>query len=538
MVCFPPSPTSRCNTFIQRPGGRCHMGKMRTLRISLLIGSLVCFISSLAAPVFAQTETDCTIRSAAQQQLPINAAVIWDCLHAGQPVDVEGVEIEGDLDLTSLWEKDSPGIVPITVPLKITGSHFTGSLIGIDWDREVTVSFEEAVDLRSTHFDGRVDLSSAQFKRAANFLETRFGDMADFTQVTFSLGASFNRAQFGGEAVFFLAQFSGGSDFMEAHFAQSAYFQQAQFVGDSDAFFFKTRFGGPAWFTDARFAAPAVFLQAEFTGTVQFDGALFQDKASFRQATFRRKNPDDTVSFSRASLATLDLNNAQFEGGQLDLSNTVYQSLLALNFNPAVLAAPEDLDVRQTILRNLEANFRSLGLVETANEIVYWRSHAERAAKPLLAQVLELIFLDWPFGYGVRPLHTIALSIVMILMFAIFYYPAGAIRSAPIAPPKPRERKLALRLSEIPVARDDEIPDLVKPNRPPRRTFPRLTRAWQAVAFSFSVFTKIGWGERVAVRAAAVVVIEWVLGLVMIAGLFFSLANTIPLLNALLRSIF
>ncbi len=95
-----------------------------------------------------------------------------------------------------------------------------------------------------------------------------------------------------------------------------------------------------------------------------------------------------------------------------------------------------------------------------------------------------------------------------------------------------------MRLSELPMARDDEFPDLVKKNPVQRPTFPRVARAWQALTFSFGVFTKISWGEFVAVKYKSIVLLEWLLGLVMLGGLVYSLTNTNPLLNALFKSIF
>lgn len=507
-----------------------------TLRIILAICSAVSFGLPFTVPALAQ-DNQAPCAAPPETALSVTATDILARLSAGQAIDLEDTKVEGDLNLTLLWKDGAPLTISITVPLKMAGAHLTGSFIAADPDREITVSFEEPVDFRSAHFDGRLDLSSAQFKQAANFLQTCFGSLADFTQTTFHAGASFDRAEFAGEAFFWDAQFGGGADFLETHFAQLANFQRARFDQTVTALFLKARFDGPTWFNETRFPASVIFHQVYFTGTVYFDGLISQETASFREAVFRRAVPKDIVSFRSASLAVLDLNGAQFADQELDLSGADYQTLLALNFNPAVLAKPSEPDVHLAILRQLESNFRAQNQLDTTNEIIYWRSRAERETKTWPAQVFETVFLDWPFGYGVRPLHAIGLSIIMILLFAVFYFPADTIRTAPVSPPKPRERKLALRLSEIPIAREDEFPERVRPQRSPRRSYPRLARAWQAIAFSWSVFTKIGWGERVAVRRTTIVVIEWVLGLIMIAGLFFSLANTIPLLNALLKSI-
>lgn len=506
-------------------------------QISLLLVLAASLISHSAAYALTQTGSDCTLQGAQSQPTKINASLILDCFRTGQPIHIRGAEIAGDLDLTLLRQKDSPSIISIATPVTIVESHFTGAVIGADTDQGITVSFEELINFQATIFDGRVNLAGAQFKQAVNFSGTQFKASVDFTQTRFDLSVSFNQASFGGESDFLLTQFSGGADFVETHFEHGVNFLQAQFDKDSDAFFFKTEFNGETFFDQARFAAPAVFMQAKFKGPIQFDGAVFQADASFREAAFHRVQATDTVSFAGASFVTLDLNKAQFETKQLDLSDASYKSLTDLDFNPALLAPPKDMDVHRAMLVNLESNFKSQNLLPLANEIAYQQHILEREAKPPLVQSIEFVFLDMPFGYGLKPSRALITSLIMILVFSIFYYPAGIIRLAPIAPPRPRERRLAMRLSELPMARDDEFPDLVKKDLVQRQMFPRVARAWQAISFSFGVFTKISWGEFVAVKYKTIVLLEWLLGLVMLAGLVFSLTNTNPLLNALFKSI-
>ncbi len=165
--------------------------------------------------------------------------------------------------------------------------------------------------------------------------------------------------------------------------------------------------------------------------------------------------------------------------------------------------------------------------------------------------MVEIVFADWPFGYGVRPWRTVGVSALLILIFALFYYFPGVIREAPVAPPKLRERKLSIRLTEPPLARKGEFPPSEAQPQPTRRIFVPLKRAWEqsgnpdrirragrAIRFSFGVFTKLGMGGQVATRFKGVVIFEWVLGLVMLAGFAYTLSNTVPFLQLLFKAVF
>ena len=72
-----------------------------------------------------------------------------------------------------------------------------------------------------------------------------------------------------------------------------------------------------------------------------------------------------------------------------------------------------------------------------------------------------------------------------------------------------------------------------------RVRLPDRVGAPYGLSFSFSMFTKIdlGLGD-VKCTLAVVVVTEWILGLVMLAVFAITLANTVPLFDALFKSLF
>ena len=55
--------------------------------------------------------------------------------------------------------------------------------------------------------------------------------------------------------------------------------------------------------------------------------------------------------------------------------------------------------------------------------------------------------------------------------------------------------------------------------------------------FSFSVYTKLGTGQRVANRYQWVVILEFLLGLIMTTVFVYTLSNTIPVLRQLLVAV-
>ena len=51
--------------------------------------------------------------------------------------------------------------------------------------------------------------------------------------------------------------------------------------------------------------------------------------------------------------------------------------------------------------------------------------------------------------------------------------------------------------------------------------------------FSFTVFSKFGFGNIVSTNYSMIVIAQWVLGLLILAGFLYSLSNTSPILQAL-----
>lgn len=482
---------------------------MQRLKNILFVGALAGIALLVPLPARAQSNLTCSTNPGTHR---IKPEAILDCLRAGQPVNFDGITIEGDLDLTFLrTDQQSEIIVPGA--LVISHSHFNGSLIAYNGNDESVLTFESPVDLRGSQFTGSVDFTGATFEEFAHFEDTHFWSGANFTDATFRNGAFFRNAIFDHSTSFVYAKISNGIDFSDAQFFEMANFSMLRSTQS----------------TDPLLQADVSFSRARFTGQVYFIEAVFENTVLFNDAVFRRNSSEDAVQFTNAAFTILDLTNANFERGQWDLSGQQFEVLIMPNFNPSTLIPQNSVES----LSELKINFLEQGEVATANDISYWQSGIRRRDKHIAVQILETIFLDWTFGYGFRPLHSVIMSLILILFFAIFYYPAGTLRPTEFAPSKPRERKFTIRLTEIPIAPDDASNTQEKNHRN-RPLPPQFIQALEAIAFSLGVFTKLSSGKYVAVRLGSLVVAEWIIGLMVMAGFLFSLANTNPLLRSIL----
>lgn len=483
---------------------------MPRLQNLLLICALTGF--TLFAPQTARAQSNSTC-SSNPSELSIKPDVIVDCIRAGRQINFDGITVEGDLDLTSLHAASQHvGFIPGAV--SITNSRFIGSVISYNVNNDFVLIFQEPVDLRGSQFARGVDFTGATFEKFAHFENTRFESGANFTQATFQNGAFFRSAIFDHSTSFVLANISGGIDFSDAQFFEQANFSMLRSTQSSE----------PLLQADISFSG------ARFSGGVYFMEAVVENPVLFNDAVFRRISPEDAVQFTDATFTTLNLTNANFEIGQLDLSNQQYEVLMMPNFHPSILTTQNSVD-GLSLLKN---NFIEQGSLDIVNDISYWQYVVKRKGQHPAKQIMETIFLDWTFGYGLKPLQSVRTSIILILFFAIFYYPTGTLRSTTFAPSKPRDWKFTIRLTEIPIAQDEDPVDAQQKNQRSHPLPPQLAQAWQAIAFSFGVFTKLSSGKYVAVRAGFLVIAEWIIGLMMMAGFLFSLANTNPLLRSVL----
>jgi hypothetical protein len=198
-----------------------------------------CAVAVIACGVLAPPAT-------AQQTL--HSSILVATLRSGRPVDLSGVRIDGDIDLRP--------IQTVRAPLKCRGCDFHGVFTATG------VTFDQSVDLRSSHFGDPVRMSGATFRSEAVFGRTVINAPANFDNVDFLRGADFTRALFTGIANFEDARFVGGGSFTADLFERHASFDGVSATGRFDL-------------ADARFEGGAEFLLLTSTGLVSFRDVRF-----------------------------------------------------------------------------------------------------------------------------------------------------------------------------------------------------------------------------------------------------------------------
>ena len=233
------------------------------------------------------------------QRPVIQASEILAKIERGEPVEYDGVIVEGDLDISEL---DLP-----TEHVDRTEPEFRSGL------SEVLKVVRSQITITNSEIRGKVNFSNARVQEPINFSLTKFtGRNADFMGAEFSGNAYFGISKFtGGDTNFGRAKFTGGSaDFMGAEFGGNAYFWDAEFGGN--AYFWDAEFGGNASFSDAEFGGDTNFRRAKFTGRhAYFWEAEFGGDAYFEEAEFGGGAYFESAKFTGGY--------AYFEGAKFDV---------------------------------------------------------------------------------------------------------------------------------------------------------------------------------------------------------------------------
>ena len=224
---------------------------------------------TLLAPLLASPA-----QGAPDSRVVIQASEILAKIENGEPVEYDGVIVEGDLDLSGL---DLPTEHVERTELEIKYLHLS----------EEAKVVKSSISITNSEIRGNTNFNNAIFREQVNFENTKFTGDAGFLRSNFSGYANFREAQFSGGAAYFgEAQFSGGAAYFgEAQFSGGdAYFGEAQFSG-GDAYFGEAQFsGGDANFLGANFSGDADFERAQFSSDVDFTGAQVRGDANFSGA--------------------------------------------------------------------------------------------------------------------------------------------------------------------------------------------------------------------------------------------------------------
>ncbi|WP_139173668.1 pentapeptide repeat-containing protein [Natrialba sp. SSL1] len=288
----------------------------------------------------------------------------------GEPIDLRGATIDGDLDLSNATIKVPLllGNVAITGALDARGARFERvvNLAGAKIGRQTLLSHAQFdgglvangldagfVDARDLLVDGPAVFDAATFSANVRFARSEFdgalscervewGLLADFAMIAVTDEASFADSTFAGEFRLTGASFdrdltlSGievdgdvscshavatGSlnasqvtfgndvDFEDfRHYSEDASFDQGTFEGYTSFSF--ANFGDSLSFTDSTFEDEVWFTYGTFEGAVDFEEARFEDLTHLRDATFG----SDVVVRNACSTSQLFFHGSTIDG--------------------------------------------------------------------------------------------------------------------------------------------------------------------------------------------------------------------------------
>jgi uncharacterized protein YjbI with pentapeptide repeats len=208
-----------------------------------------------------------TVTSIAQTK--IKASDIIKQINAGQAVNYNNVEIEGDLDLTDLetretkhsssgwFDTDNEYQSTVEVPLKFINCTFSGKVLAY-------YHMERSNETYVAHFEKDVVFSNCVFRNASEFKYSEFHGTANFAGSTFNEPANFKYAEFSSGPQFASVKFDSGADFKYTEFPRETSFEKASFHGLAN--FKYTKFRSPVNLQGIAFKGGEDFKYTEIDG--------------------------------------------------------------------------------------------------------------------------------------------------------------------------------------------------------------------------------------------------------------------------------
>ena len=393
------------------------------------------------------------------------ASEILAAIERGEPVDYDGVIVEGDLDLSGR----------IFGSVDFDNTVFLGS---VDFQNTIFTGYST---FERSNFSGDASFSGAKFGgwtyfsrvnfsgNYTNFQRAKFGWGADFSEANFSgVDTSFQEAKFASIAIFSEAKFSGEASFREVEFGGSTHFGTVEFCGDASfidanfsgeytsfwgaefasyAFFSRAKFYGDTTFSEATFGRDAYFEEAKFDGNAYFYKTEFGGIYGFLETGFIVEFTGGNAHFKDAEFGAITgFNYAQFNGTadfagvwfikDATFENAIFRgelSLIATRYDKLFIrwhSLEKGIVYDDIAYLSLLKNFRDLNYLEDYDNCYFeYRKDRRSMARLTLENILFKnpidYFLQVSYGYGTKPLRTLGFSLMIILVFGIFWRSIG-----------------------------------------------------------------------------------------------------------------
>lgn len=239
-----------------------------------------------------------------------------------------------------------------------------------------------------------IAISQSTFSDEVYFINCHFNEGVFFIDDSLTKDVVFHTASFVREATFLLTTFGGVTRFSITNFGGPASFSYARFEGD--AYFDDAAFDSSAFFVVASFGRGADFRHSKFGGDVDFSGSAFGGVALFVGAEFHGK-----ANFSPKEFKDIDISWKQLKG------HLVYDG---------------------TANYKLMKYFEEQRKLKDADGIFLFLKDQERMEKHPLIRYPEYWFIQLTCGYGRKPLNTFIFSILIVILFAVFFADSRAIK--------------------------------------------------------------------------------------------------------------
>jgi len=305
------------------------------------------------------------------------------------------------------------------------------------------LDFDKSAQFGYSTFSGNATFSNISFRGPANFLNANFTKNASFTNIMASKYLNFEKTIFNGDVTFTKLSVEEDTSFSNSvfHFAR---FLGACLNGDAD--FRGTNFSSGASFNQSKFNGTAKFLGSNFSNQSFFEGAEFLDEANFNEAQFQGNSIfksakfKDNVNFIGARFGNpiyetmADFSDAEF-GERITMSNIFFYKtpkitseflLTNAKFSQLVVewnSIKDNLKYDGPTYLALIKNFRELEQFEDSDNCYYeYRDIKQKdPARDGVLRFFDLISLLC-CGYGVRLANTVISSIVLMFIFAVYFW--------------------------------------------------------------------------------------------------------------------
>jgi len=233
----------------------------------------------LSAPALAQSQ--------------VAAKDILKSIDEGRSVEYRGVDIVGDLDLTSIQDREpdkenkrsrnSTKVFwyHVRTPLTFVDCTFKGDVIAYFHD-------DRKNETHNAVFHEEASFQGCTFSKASAFKYSKFYKAADFSTATYRKEALFKYTKFSTEVSFAASTFSDDANFKYTEFPRFVDFKEVEF---HDLANFKyTEFPRGVDFKNSVFQGDANFKYTKFSEPFDFEGTEFEDSVDFKYTKLEGKS--------------------------------------------------------------------------------------------------------------------------------------------------------------------------------------------------------------------------------------------------------